>query len=94
LKRKEDDMHDYNTYDTANEAVLFCKEYLEERRLSDAASYLEGLDAITDQNSSGTAHARLEAVKKLVRDPRAQHAITLALNAVERALQEPVLLAG
>jgi hypothetical protein len=82
------------TYESANEAVLFCKMYLEEKDQADAAIYLEGLDPICDQRTGRVARSCLVAAQQRTNDDQAMHVVTLALNAVDRALRTPVLLAA
>jgi hypothetical protein len=82
------------TYESANEAVLFCQMYLEERGQADAVVYIEGLDPICDLVTGRIARDRLVAASYRTNDSAARHVITLALNAVDRALQTPVLLAA
>jgi hypothetical protein len=86
--------HNTDTYESANEALLFCKMYLEEKGLADAAIYLEGLDHVCDHRTGRVAWSCLVAASQRVNDVSAMHFVTLALNAVERALQAPVLLAA
>lgn len=81
-------------YESANEAVLFCQMYLEERGQSDAAVFIEGLDPICDRITGRVARGRLVAAAQRTNDSAARHIITLALNAVDRALETPVLLAA
>jgi hypothetical protein len=82
-----------STYESAYEALLFCKMYLEEKGQVDAASYLEGLDPVCDQLTGRVARGRLVAAQRRISDSSAQHIVTLALNAIDRALHTPVLLA-
>ena len=83
-----------DTYESANEAVLFCQTYLEESGQADAVVFIEGLDPICDQVTGRVARGRLIAAAQRTNDVAARHVITLALNAVDRALQTPVLLAA
>lgn len=80
-------------YESANEAVLFCAAYLSEKRERAAALYLEGLDSICDQMTARIARSRLAAAWQQTNDKYAQHMLTAAFNAVERAMNAPVLLA-
>lgn len=86
-------MYETESYETTSETLAFCKAYLEERRQLDAALCLEGLVSVCDQATAREARGRLVAAEKHVRDDSARHVIILAINAVERALGAPVLLA-
>ncbi len=88
-------MYETESYETTFETLAFCKAYLEERQQLDAALYLEGLVSVCDQATAREARGRLVAAEKHVRDDddSARHVIILAINAVERALGAPVLLA-
>lgn len=81
------------TYESANEALLSCHAYLLEMKERGAAIYLEGLDYICDQVTARVAHTRLAAAQQKTNDSAARYMITSALQAVERALNTPVLLA-
>lgn len=83
-----------NTLESANEAYFFCKVYLEEKGQADAAAYLEGMDFIDDVRTGREARGRLVAAARRVSDSSSRHVVTLAINAVERVLGVPVLLAA
>jgi hypothetical protein len=81
-------------YESAYEALLFLKVSLEENGQADVASYFEGLDPICDQRTSLTARSRLLAANRHIRGIAVRHLGTLAMNALDRALETPVFLAA
>lgn len=72
-------------YETANEAVLFCKTYLEEEGLDDLAGCLAGLDAVNEAAIGRVAHRVLLGMQSRVPSAHGE-CIATALNALERAL--------
>jgi hypothetical protein len=82
-----------SAYETASEALAFCKSYLEEADQNDAAVYLEGLN-VHDTDTSLVAHNRLVLAQRFVNDRAAKHMVALALNAVERCMSTTLLAAS
>jgi hypothetical protein len=85
--------HNFEHYESASEALLFCRSYLQEQQQR-SADYLEGLDAIESPTMCRVALGRLRTALSRADGSAAQHVITLALNAVERALGTRQLLAA
>lgn len=73
-------------YETANEAVLFCKEYLERNGHADVACDLDNLCPITDQAMAAYAREVLVRVQKNVRSRKAAEYVAIARSTVDRAL--------
>jgi hypothetical protein len=85
---------DHDSYDSATEAFLHCKEFLEEREELTAAACLEGLDALDGPTLCRVAHSRLVEAQRRTCDASSKHFVTLALNAVNRAIGLPAMLSA
>lgn len=71
-------------FETANEAFLFCKNYLQSAN-HPAANHLEGLDPINDPTLGRLALRALHTVQPLVSGEARQY-VDIALNALGRAM--------
>lgn len=79
-------LFDNSMYETANEAVLFCKEYLAQNGHAHVARDLENLNPVTGQAMAEFARASLTQAQKNVRGPKAAEYVRIALNTIDRAL--------
>jgi hypothetical protein len=92
-RRKEDAMNfeptlfDNTMLETANEALLFCKDYLEKRELN-VATQLEGLDPICTRTMASLALRVLFNIRTSVRG-EAKECVDIAINAMKRAIRDP-----
>lgn len=72
-------------FETANEAFLFCKGYLEEKGHADAAQHLEGLDPINAVSLGRLALKALYRARPLVTGDALEY-VDIAINAMGRAV--------
>lgn len=85
-------LFDSTMYETANEAVLFCREYLEKNGNADAACALQNFEAITGADMALLALEALAGVQKQVRGPDAAEYVQMAIYTLERALAAFVVI--
>jgi hypothetical protein len=83
----EPTLFDNPMLETANEALLFCKEALEKSELA-VASQLEGLEPINTPSVARIAIGVLYNVRKSVRGEAQKH-VDIAINAMKRAVSQP-----
>lgn len=72
-------------HETANEAVLFCQEYLEEKGYEDIASALAGHLPLTDDTATYVVVCLLERALPRVQGEAVEY-VRIALNTARRAL--------
>lgn len=85
-------MIDHEKFESATMALLATREFLEQCDEA-TALYLEGLDLIESSAMCRVVQRRLIQAQSHTKDTSAKHYLAMALNAVDRAIGEPVLLA-
>jgi hypothetical protein len=82
-----------DAYENASEVLAFCRSFLEETGHCDVALYL-AVDRVYDHLSARAALSQLIGARAQATTAEARHVVTLAVNAVERVLATPELLAA
>lgn len=85
-------MIDHEKFESATMALLATREFLEQYDEA-TATYLEGLDLIESSTMCRVVQRRLIEAQRHTKDTSVRHFLAMALNAMDRAIGEPVLLA-